>query len=126
MKWQLLIAVPLLVAGCASPTDAPTASTTTTTSWSYVPPAPTVDATATQARQQIEELQASWLPYVSDVTFSAGVLRVAVQVDRNTDQELAGDIAKAIATNMRIQPIDGINWVEVTDGAGTSITQEAV
>ena len=124
MNWQPLLAVPLILAGCAAPTEAPTA--TTTTSWSYAPPAPPVDTTADQARQQIEDLQASWLPYVADVTFSAGVLRVALQVDATTERDQALDIGQAIITNMRVQPIDGVQWVEITDGAGTHITQADV
>lgn len=125
MKWQLLIAAPLILAGCAAPTEAPTA-TTTTTSWTYSAPAPAVDTTGQQARQQIEDLQASWLPYVADVTFSAGVLRVALQVDATTQRDQALDIGQAITTNMRVQPIKGVQWVEITDGAGTHITQQAV
>lgn len=127
MNWLPLLAAPLILAGCAPQTEAPTA--TPTTSWTYTPPAPTVDTTAVQARQQIEDLQPSWLPYVSDVTFNAGVLRVAVQVDANTDQQLAGDIAKAVATNIRLGNPDlrnKVDWVEVTDGAGTHISQESV
>lgn len=126
MNWQPLLAVPLILAGCAAPTEAPTAATTTTTSWSYVPPSPSVDTTAQQARQQLDDLQASWLPYVADVTFSAGVLRVALQVDATTERDQALDIGQAIITNMRIQPIKGVQWVEITDGAGTHITQADV
>ena len=96
MNWQPLLAVPLILAGCAAPAEAPTAATSST-SWSYTPPAPTVDATAQQARQQLDNLQASWLPYVSDVTFSAGVLRVALQVDATAARDQAMDIGQALA-----------------------------
>jgi len=124
MNWQPLLVVPLILAGCAAPAEAPTAATTTT-SWSYTPAAPTVD-TADQARQQLDNLQASWLPYIADVTYSAGVLRVALQVDTTTQREQAMDIGQAIITNMRVQPIQGVQWVEITDGAGTHITQADV
>ncbi|MEX7470212.1 hypothetical protein AB4Z39_10925 [Mycobacterium adipatum] len=122
MNWYPLLAVPLILAGCA-PAEAPTAATT---SWTYTPPAPTVDTTAQQARQQLDDLQASWLPYISDVTYSAGVLRVALQVDATTQRDQALDIGQAIITNMRVQPIKGVQWVEITDGAGTHITQADV
>ena len=36
------------------------------------------------------------------------------------------DIGQAIITNMRVQPIEGVQWVEITDGAGTHITQADV
>lgn len=124
MNWQPLLAVPLILAGCAAPAEAPPAATSST-SWSYVPPAPTVD-TADTARQQLDNLQASWLPYVADVTFSAGVLRVALQVDATAERDQAMDIGQAIITNMRVQPIQGVQWVEITDGAGTHITQADV
>ncbi len=122
MNWQLLLAVPLILAGCAAPAETPTAATSST-SWSYAPPA--VD-TADTARQQLDNLQASWLPYISDVTYSAGVLRVALQVDTTTQHAQALDIGQAIITNMRVQPIQGVQWVEITDGAGTHITQADV
>lgn len=124
MKWQPLLVAPFILAGCAPQTEAPAAETTT--SWSYVAPTPAVDDTAQKARQQIEDLQPSWLPYVADVTFSGGTLTVALQVDRITDAEQADRIAKAIVANMRFQPIQGVQWVEITDGAGTHITQADV
>ena len=121
MKWQLL-AAPLILTACTTTTPAHPPGTTTWTSQtlSITSSAPTgVDPIAAQARQQIEDLHASWLPYVADVTYLDGVLRVALQIDRKTDQEMGLKVAKAVATNVRLgDPAlrSKIPYVEVVDG----------
>jgi hypothetical protein len=73
-----------------------------------------------------------WAPYVVDLTYSSGVLRVVFQVDRSTaDGEAIGEAgARAVANFIRLgsppSSLSVVNWVEATDGAGTHIAQESV
>ena len=122
------LAAATALAGCA--TTSHTAQTTTAAAPpSFATTAPEDTHTAAMARQQIEELQPSWLPYVSDVTYRDGRLTVALQVDRNTDGALADKVAKAVATNMSLGNPElqrTVGGVDVTDGAGSFITQAPV
>jgi hypothetical protein len=73
-----------------------------------------------------------WAPYVSDITYSSGVLRVALQVNRASSdgKAMGANAARAVANFIRLgsppASLSDVDWVEVTDGASTHIAQEAV
>jgi hypothetical protein len=83
--------------------------------------------------QFIDITGSTWARYVTDFTFTSGVLRAFLQVDRNSpDGKSAGTMAaKAIANFIRLGPgppilTNNVNWVEAVDGTGVSISQSQV
>jgi hypothetical protein len=159
--WTAVVAAAaLLVSGCgANDTTAGStterASATTSTSarggWgsssptaSQAPASPSDSQITAEARQFVADnvgqpdgqfinaTGSAWAPYITDFTFHAGVLRVSMQVDRNSaDGQNAGTMAaKAIASFIRLAGSpnlrSNINWVEAADGTGASISQNQV
>lgn len=71
-----------------------------------------------------------WVPYVTKFTYSSGVLRVFMQVDRRSleGKELGENAAHAIMNFIKLGPgpsvvTNNVNWVEAVDGTGVHIAQ---
>lgn len=70
-----------------------------------------------------------WGRYVNGVERKGDRLHVRLQVDRDTDQELADRAAHAIANFVRFsddERVKDIDWVVVEDGAGVHMAQEMI
>lgn len=100
------------------------------TATSRVPSGPSDQEIASLARAQINAQHASWQIYITNVTYRSGVLRVAMQIDRRNDKDLAETVAHAVVNAIRLgssaELKREVHWVEVTDGTGVHIAQESV
>lgn len=70
-----------------------------------------------------------WTGYVNGVDLDGGDLHVRLQVNRDSDMDLAEQAAPAIANLVRISKdprVAGVDWVIVEDGAGTYMAQEQI
>lgn len=70
-----------------------------------------------------------WGGYVNGVELDGGQLHVRLQVDRDSDSEMAKRASDAIANLVRFSDdhrVSGVDWVIVEDGAGTYMSQTKV
>lgn len=70
-----------------------------------------------------------WTGYVNGVDLDGGDLHVRLQVNRDSDMDLAEQAAPAIANLVRISKdprVAGVDWVIVEDGAGVYMSQEQI
>lgn len=72
-----------------------------------------------------------WAQYITGFTFNAGVLRVALQVDRSEPfgKEVAEKTARAVRNFIKAEhdPVFAdVDWVVATDGTGVQIAQESM
>jgi len=141
----------LALAGCGSSGNAPLPTTptkeTAAVSGFWAPstapvtagrPAPSnADVAVAAERYVVDNLggdpsASSWGHYIVGYTYSSGVLRVALQVDRSSPEgkQTGEQAARAIANFIRFgsppPELAEVNWVEATDGAGTQIAQDRV
>lgn len=70
-----------------------------------------------------------WAQYITGFTFRSGVLRVALQVNRNDalGQEIAENTARGVRNFIQFGDTTGlsaVDWVVATDGVGVDIAQQ--
>ena len=70
-----------------------------------------------------------WGGYINGIEVDGSMMHVRLQVDHDTDQEMADQAAHAIANLVRMtsdSTVDGLSWVIIEDGAGQNMAQESV
>lgn len=70
-----------------------------------------------------------WAQYITGFSFHTGLLKVAVQVDRESPagKEIGENTATAVRNFLRAAhapDLSGVDWVVATDGTGVDIAQE--
>jgi hypothetical protein len=152
MKWgAILSALVVVLTACSAKTETLEASTAASLSppTSAAPAANDADAGVADAAQAyvLQNLMAQsfqtakcaaanqgtpqcWQPWVTGLTFQAGVLRVMVQAPAPDNQAVGENAARAVANFIKLgnppPALARVNWVEATDGPGNHIAQYAV